>query len=234
MWERVTSEGCVIDSRRALLFFFCNKHSRTHEKIRHFADSYKSWKKKKMWFTYMRSSTLPKMRCIGIWWQILLRSSTGLVGPSISLYIAYYTELAEYSSEVGSVSGESYSRFLVLEYTQEWKFSFVGFDKQHSSVPIWRSHFSAYTCYYGEKKRQTIKVSTTRGSHFRVLPFFNDLYASSRLGHIFWRREEFKTSRERRLSRWWPPSTEIIGSTMINLENLTIGWICCNISLDEW
>ena len=51
------------------------------------------------------------------------------------------------------------------------------------------------------KKRQTIKVSTTRGSHFRVLPFFNDLYASSRLGHIFWRREEFRTSLERRLSR---------------------------------
>ena len=38
--KKVTS--CVIDSRRALLFFFANKHSRTHEKIRHFADSYKS------------------------------------------------------------------------------------------------------------------------------------------------------------------------------------------------
>lgn len=58
-------------------------------------------KRKEKRFTHMRSATWPRMRCVGIWWHILLRSSIGLVGPSTSKYIPYLGKMGHIPLETG-------------------------------------------------------------------------------------------------------------------------------------
>lgn len=192
----------------------------------------------------MRSATWPRMRCVGIWWHILLRSSIGLVGPSTSKYIPYLGKMGHIPLETGGFA-------IVFQGGKRGSWLTVSCARVHDRMNRFVCGFQwiAWSCFptrrFGisyvwplfntkKKKRQTIKTCKTRGSH--PLPFFvhpiTDLYTSSRFGHVSLRWEELWTSRARRLLRWWVPSTEVMGSTMINFENLIMGWICCNMSLD--